>query len=432
MGKPRRRPWASACGLQVASAAPAAARCWAVLRAAALHFLCVEVLQAEGEHCETAAGADCAEGQDIAESGLCRGQPTSLLQRGLAVELPPTAWGAAGQPGPISALPSAGTGDGSNASAGASRPKYEPRAPHAAAQRGPVSALSSADSGGRANASAGASRADTRASSSGSCFSEESLVFLHIPKNAGTTVENLGHLAGARWGRFMDFSGCSGGGTQCPDWHVPPWEMGSPNMYEGRDVFCVSRDPYERAISEYSYAVGNPHQYAGEFVWEAQMQACSAKGMNRFLRLALMRYMQGPVSSTGRYLLNCHLLPQSKFVWSPDGTQNCKHILRLENFSSEFTELMLQKNYSSVLDQSIATTNEGGCEGLLGVDDLDAEAVSLINLVYAEDFRRLRYEPRASERVPSQARRSRARTHKRPPLWAPLAALVALASGARE
>lgn len=256
-------------------------------------------------------------------------------------------------------------------------------------------------------------------------------MFLHIPKNAGSTVESLGHLAGARWGRFMDFSGCSDGGTQCPSWHVPPWEMGSPNMYEGRDVFCVSRDPYERAISEYSYAVGNPHQYAGEFVWEAQMHACSAQGLNRFLRLALMRYKQGPVSSTGRYLLNCHLLPQSKFVWSPDGTQNCKHILRLENFSSEFTELMLQKNYSSVLDQSIATTNEGGCERLLGVDDLDAEVVSLINSVYDEDFRRLKYEPRVSERVPGQAMRSRARTHKWPPLWAPLAAMVALASGAR-
>eukprot|EP00971_Amphidinium_carterae_P150431 2982411-Amphidinium_carterae.1 len=29
--------------------------------------------------------------------------------------------------------------------------------------------------------------------------------------------------------------------------------MTAPSVYEDRDVFCVTRDPYERALSEYRY-----------------------------------------------------------------------------------------------------------------------------------------------------------------------------------
>ena len=33
---------------------------------------------------------------------------------------------------------------------------------------------------------------------------KETLQFIHIPKNAGTSIENLGNKFGIKWGRFIE------------------------------------------------------------------------------------------------------------------------------------------------------------------------------------------------------------------------------------
>merc|ERR1719323_2691043 len=73
------------------------------------------------------------------------------------------------------------------------------------------------------------------------CVASERLMFLHIPKTAGTAVEDAGKLSGVNWGRFMDFSTC-GRPKQCQAlWHEPPGFFKAVNMYTTAKVFCVVR-----------------------------------------------------------------------------------------------------------------------------------------------------------------------------------------------
>merc|ERR1739845_330728 len=103
--------------------------------------------------------------------------------------------------------------------------------------------------------------------------------------------------------------------------------------------------------------------YAGSFVWEAQVDACTPVGLNRFLKMALYKYIDNPTQD-GRYLLQFHLIPQSEFIWGPGEAKLCKHVIRLENFSEQFASLMRANNYRSVLDTELLHSNEGGCDGL--------------------------------------------------------------------
>ena len=81
----------------------------------------------------------------------------------------------------------------------------------------------------------------------------ENLVFLHIPKNAGTTIEDIGKENGYNWGRFdkknlknIPFN------QNCSYWHAPPKNL-SKDYYNINPSFTVVRNPYDRIVSEYNY-----------------------------------------------------------------------------------------------------------------------------------------------------------------------------------
>lgn len=76
----------------------------------------------------------------------------------------------------------------------------------------------------------------------------EKLYFVHIPKNAGTSIEDSYPEQG--WGLRQATSLPDFHGTQpCSNWHNPHL---IPFMYPGKR-FCVIRDPIDRLISEYRH-----------------------------------------------------------------------------------------------------------------------------------------------------------------------------------
>eukprot|EP00971_Amphidinium_carterae_P319926 6359384-Amphidinium_carterae.1 len=114
------------------------------------------------------------------------------------------------------------------------------------------------------------------------------LVFLHIPKNAGTAIEELGLAFNLHWGRYAATAlkkRQNARFKKCVFHHMPiayqfqgsttvryhcrgsiPWKLtedGWPvlNRSAGANLdvanFCVIRHPYERAISEFKYRMKN-------------------------------------------------------------------------------------------------------------------------------------------------------------------------------
>merc|ERR1719171_1875937 len=124
----------------------------------------------------------------------------------------------------------------------------------------------------------------------------DSLQFLHIPKNAGKTIQNIGLKHGLRWGTHA-FAAIyhqayhmlkMPDGNRCPALHVPPDMVPDPNPYKGREVFCVSRNPYSRAVSEYLWArerFDRRLSGRGEICPGCRrFSMCSVEGMNFFLK----------------------------------------------------------------------------------------------------------------------------------------------------
>merc|ERR1719265_927861 len=96
------------------------------------------------------------------------------------------------------------------------------------------------------------------------------------------------------------------------------------NPYSNREVFCVSRDPYSRAVSEYLW-VRSRHEHGhlgtkakGTHALDACpgctiLEKCSAEGLNHFLQKVLQLVQKGSA-----FVNRCHMLPQSRYIWRKD------------------------------------------------------------------------------------------------------------------
>ena len=82
------------------------------------------------------------------------------------------------------------------------------------------------------------------------------VAFLHIPKNAGSSIEVAAEKLGLHWGRWAAWKHLRQhvpAFTECLDYHIPIDALLRPNPYEGKEVFCVVRNPFDRLISQYSW-----------------------------------------------------------------------------------------------------------------------------------------------------------------------------------
>mmetsp|Transcript_57690 Transcript_57690/g.134399 ORF Transcript_57690/g.134399 Transcript_57690/m.134399 type:complete len:344 (+) Transcript_57690:52-1083(+) len=225
------------------------------------------------------------------------------------------------------------------------------------------------------------------------CVADERLLFLHIPKNVGTTIEDVAMSRGIHWGKFMDFDGCHVGNGNCyANWHEPPALMAAINVYTAAKVFCVVRNPYERAVSEYKFVYVNP-----EYRWDnndlVEREGCSKEGLNAWLERVLNSYLDGNIFDQ-----LCHMLPQVYYIWGPPDTwgnqcQYCHEILRQEEFPGTFNTLMGRYGYDVRLSED-DHLNVGGCPDL-SVKDLSLSNIELMQVIYANDFKWLNYSTRA-------------------------------------
>merc|ERR1719379_1394444 len=123
-------------------------------------------------------------------------------------------------------------------------------------------------------------------------------------------------------------------GNRCPALHVPPDMVPDPNPYKGREVFCVSRNPYSRAVSEYLWA---RERFDRRLSGKKEIcpgcrhfSMCSVAGMNFFLKKVMGRVQEGKL-----YVNRCHMLPQTRFMVADDGSKLCHHIRAGEERANE-------------------------------------------------------------------------------------------------
>jgi hypothetical protein len=224
------------------------------------------------------------------------------------------------------------------------------------------------------------------------------LEFVHIPKNAGTAVENAGWRGGISWSRFrLEFSFTSNimpDGSSCSAYHVPPAMLR--DRYAGAELFCVVRDPFERAVSEYTYLLNSDLQASMFSVSWGDKYAklyhnglhdfpgCSAEGLNHFVQRTMHLFKSGH-----RYIDDCHHVPQVEYIWDSSGRQLCRHVIRSEDLPHAFNALMERNGYAVRLGEQ-KEYHSSACPNI-SVATLTPQSKHLLREVYAEDFRLLNF-----------------------------------------
>mmetsp|Transcript_99416 Transcript_99416/g.264238 ORF Transcript_99416/g.264238 Transcript_99416/m.264238 type:complete len:291 (-) Transcript_99416:51-923(-) len=215
------------------------------------------------------------------------------------------------------------------------------------------------------------------------------LSFIHIPRNAGTTIESCSKTApeSERWSHENPtLSGRRDHNvTQCYMQHVPP--SLEPDFYKGKETFCVVRDPYERAISQLGFVA----------IFFPQNHKCNASSLNSYLRERFKNYAANP------YKDDCHLLPQTAYVYGWDrrkravdreGPRSCDIVLRYETLDRDFNRTMEERGLPYRLSWksiNVLTESAHDCHRLTH-KDLDDDVRQLVEQTWKEDFDLLGYQ----------------------------------------
>ena len=192
---------------------------------------------------------------------------------------------------------------------------------------------------------------------------DSGIVFIHIPKAAGTAVNE------ALYGRFM-------GHVRASD--VVRW--GSPEL-RALPRFAIARNPWDRLVSAYRFVkrgggIGGPN--AGRVRRPGQYRVPEFATFDRFVR----EWLPGRVLSK----LDPVFHPQSLYVCSVDGDLLVDHLGRYENLEATFE--YLRQTLPSV--GHFAESNRSGAP----VDYrtfYTAELRELVASIYADDVRNFRY-----------------------------------------
>mmetsp|Transcript_10547 Transcript_10547/g.23744 ORF Transcript_10547/g.23744 Transcript_10547/m.23744 type:complete len:565 (+) Transcript_10547:93-1787(+) len=222
------------------------------------------------------------------------------------------------------------------------------------------------------------------------------LTFMHIPKNAGTAVEEAGAKFKIWWPRkWLSFWH----GVEMPDhsfcekYHVPPQYLeavgdSDAKVYADSGTFCVTRHPYDRAVSEYSYMLSvpwGPGMSVTHGTGLLERPRCSEEGLNHFIQKAMRKVLAG-----NKFMHDCHMVPQSEFIWGKDGKLWCQNILRSEDFPLAFDQLMERNDYAARLEVNKTNNSTETCPHLSRAS-LSLDTKRMLDTVYEDDFSKLNY-----------------------------------------
>jgi len=194
------------------------------------------------------------------------------------------------------------------------------------------------------------------------------LAFSHIPKNAGDAIQIAFYGLNTN---YVDIQAVD----QCFYTQLPPKELArmdpalAERTFGGKDVFCVVRDPFPRAIS-------------------AACHLLFLTGHVNFTRFQVNDEIRHDLSlfRSGDYKVDvCFWVPQVHYMEGPYG---CKHALDFRHIEREFNDFTHAHGYNVMLPPKGAT-HKCTMSCPFTKDDLDPDVQWLVKDTYREDFERL-------------------------------------------
>lgn len=255
------------------------------------------------------------------------------------------------------------------------------------------------------------------------------LMFMHIPKTGGTSIEISGFQHSILWGWKLFNSGmfASMFGVEMHSmcdvefhrkrccgapWHVPlrywveyfdamPLAQHAIERFfdlDQVDYFCVVRNPFNRMISEYKYLLHRsmkmrfkPQRLFKEHSVDID-NMCTERSLNHWVQIALGDYKELQCEEPD--MMETHFYPQYESVYDSQCRQICANVVRFEHFEEDLKAVLQRYNLHAVFETLTAThdTKEGMCQEYgLGIQNLTEVSKALIFHRYRHDFQAFNY-----------------------------------------
>lgn len=213
------------------------------------------------------------------------------------------------------------------------------------------------------------------------------LKFLHITKNAGTLIENLGNEINLKWGRFdlqLNNKNLKSEYKHINTdlYHLPFHYFKNEVYYNNEDtninnVFCIVRNPYDRFISELFCNWNGIYN-------EITKNKINLYNFNNYIKKIIFNQN-----------LHTHYLPQSNLVIYHDKTKEdqiylkkIKHIIKYENINEEFVNLMNLYDIPLTLPEKHSNKSNK----LFNLNCISTYNLTYINEYYNNDFANFNYK----------------------------------------
>eukprot|EP01084_Bolivina_argentea_P038303 70823_1 len=257
------------------------------------------------------------------------------------------------------------------------------------------------------------------------------LLFIHIPKTAGTSIVQLAwnkyHICYGVFLKYLipnyrhsripyrmckKYHFCGEGIRYQSIWHFPMryiFEYMNDNtttddikhslsLYfdtNKYDYFCIVRHPFAKIMSEYKYSIATGR---GQFLqirkygWIDRfryptlwVKYCSVDALNLWVKYFLME------ANNNACIRDCHWLPQYEYVFDENGYKMCNNVIRFENIHTELNDVLNKYQMNGMLNLSALHAKwYRNCDNL-SVDDLKNETKQLIYQFYKADFDAFKY-----------------------------------------
>lgn len=234
---------------------------------------------------------------------------------------------------------------------------------------------------------------------------ERKLIFVHVPKTAGSTIEDVGAgQAKLSWGSCL-FNHrpkrllCKKPAMLYPNefewpmkvgyWHIPPHFfplMGS-NPYRDADLFAIVRDPVDRLLSEFYYVCRK--KIKPEY-WNIidcnRTRVHEPEYLNQWLQNELKGTKpSGQMTASDLLFENGHYTPQYEFIVSPDNVRMVDYVLHMKDLNAEFLPLMKAYGINAKMPPRRSNVARNDTRDLLP-EHLDATTTAIVAEKYKHDF----------------------------------------------
>jgi hypothetical protein len=226
------------------------------------------------------------------------------------------------------------------------------------------------------------------------------LIFVHVPKTAGSTIEDVGAgQAKLSWGSCLfnhrpQRKLCKKPIMLYPNefdwpmkvgyWHIPPhfFPLMGTNPYQDADLFAIVRDPVDRLLSEFYYVCRRkvkPKYCNRTRVHEPEY-------LNQWLRDELKSTKpSGQMTPSDLLYQNGHYTPQFDFVVSPGEVRMVDYVLHMKQLNAEFQPLMNAYGIDAKMPPRRNNAAPNDAQDL-GSEHLDATTNAIVEEKYRHDF----------------------------------------------